>query len=65
MNHTHCFLPKLSAVLFGCYAVTASAAPSPVSRDYVNSYVSSYVNSYVNSTMIGQEALGGVVFFTY
>ena len=53
MNHTHCFLSKLSAILFGCYALTVSAAPNPASQDYVN------------STMIGQDAQGGVVFFTY
>lgn len=53
MNNTNCFLTKLSAVLFGCYAVTVSAAPNPASKDYVN------------STMIGRAAYGGVVFFTY
>ncbi len=53
MNNTNCFLTKLSAVLFGCYAVTVSAAPNPASKDYVN------------STVIGQAAQGGVVFFTY
>ena len=53
MNNTNCFLTKLSAVLFGCYAVTVSAAPNPASKDYVN------------STMIGRHAQGGVVFFTY
>ncbi len=57
MNNTNCFLTKLSTVLFGCYAVTVSAAPNPASKDYVN--------SYVNSTMIGQAVQGGVVFFTY
>ena len=53
MNNTNCFLIKLSAALFGCYAVTVSAAPNPASKDYVN------------STVIGQAAQGGVVFFTY
>jgi hypothetical protein len=53
MNNTNCFLTKLSTVLFGCYAVTVSAAPNPASKDYVN------------STMIGRAAYGGVVFFTY
>lgn len=53
MNNTNCFLTKLSAVLFGCYAVTVSAAPNPASKDYVN------------STVIGRAAQGGVVFFTY
>lgn len=53
MNNTNCFLTKLSAVLFGCYAVTVSAAPNPASKDYVN------------STTIGRAAEGGVVFFTY
>ena len=53
MNNTNCFLTKLSTVLFGCYAVTVSAAPNPASKDYVN------------STMIGRAAQGGVVFFTY
>lgn len=47
------FLAKLSTVLFGCYAVTVSAAPNPASKDYVN------------STVIGRQAEGGVVFFTY
>ena len=53
MNNANCFLAKLSTVLFGCYAVTVSAAPNPASKDYVN------------STLIGQAAQGGVVFFTY
>ena len=53
MNNTNCFLTKLSAVLFGCYAVTVSAAPNPASKDYVN------------STVIGRATQGGVVFFTY
>ena len=53
MNNTNCFLTKLSTILFGCYAVTVSAAPTPASKDYVN------------STVIGQAAQGGVVFFTY
>lgn len=53
MNNTNCFLTKLSTVLFGCYAVTVSAAPNPASKDYVN------------STVIGRQAEGGVVFFTY
>ena len=53
MNNTNCFLTKLSTVLFGCYAVTVSAAPNPASKDYVN------------STMIGRAAEGGDVFFAY
>lgn len=53
MNNTNCFLTKLSAVLFGCYAATVSAAPNPAST------------TYVNSTVIGRAAQGGVVFFTY
>ena len=51
MNNKNCFL--LSIILLGLYALNASAAPNPASKDYVD------------STMIGRAAYGGIVFFTY
>ena len=72
MNNTNCFLAKLSAVLFGCYAVTVSAAPNPASTGYVQTQIEG-VMSYVNRLFdaipvtrtytVGQQALGGTVFY--
>lgn len=72
MNNTNCFFAKLSAVLFGCYAVTVSAAPNPASMGYVQAQIEG-VMSYVNRLFdaipvtptytVGQQALGGTVFY--
>lgn len=53
MNNITGFLTKLSTVLLGCYVVPVSPGSNPASTNYLN------------STLIGQEAYGGVVFFTY
>ena len=53
MNNRNCFLAKLCALLFGCYALDVSAGSNPTNQDYVK------------STMIGQAVRGGVVFLNY
>lgn len=57
MKNKYSFLTNLSAVVLGCYAATASAAPNPASTDWVKSYVRTYVESIVGPMQVSLQAL--------